>query len=226
LSLKSGVVVAGVGLWRPTVLFAEIIDACAKNLDDAAALALLAWQKVRALSHPDDRRKRCSVALAGYSEKNQRVMMHVVHEHDGGAAEVEFWPDTPGYITAPGNTPEIVKTFTARFSANFDSFDAGRDGVELFETLRRHSKRDSEVGPYHSVGGYLQYTTITREGISSRILKHWPDRTGHRIDPDAPDDPQAKDDNWPSMTMGELRIMRDSLVAGQSRTFLQDAEAA
>jgi hypothetical protein len=99
LLLKSGIVIAGVGLWNPTVIFARIVDAFAKTFDDLGGHPPEIWRKIRAKLHPDDSRKLCSIALAGWSEKNQRAEMHVVNDNDDGG--VEFLPNEPGFRHRP-----------------------------------------------------------------------------------------------------------------------------
>ena len=63
-----------------------------------------------------------------------------------------------------------------------DDLDAERDGLQLMECQRR----DRSLG--HSVvGGFVEQTTITRTGVSSQIVKWWPDEIGRKIEPERDD---------------------------------------
>jgi hypothetical protein len=77
--------------------------------------------------------------------------------------------------------PEGMTTNVALFErlTNPATFDLDRDGVELLEIQRHHPWDDGS----YCVGGFAHATTVTREGVSQRVLKWWPDQVGARIDP-------------------------------------------
>ena len=57
-----------------------------------------------------------------------------------------------------------------------------RDALALIEAQRRDP--DITTGLF-SIGGQAVLTCLDAKGLSSKVLKTWPDRIGHRIAPDA-----------------------------------------
>lgn len=72
--------------------------------------------------------------------------------------------------------------------APFD-FDPRTHGLEAMEQAHR-TLADLRCGQgpdefmAHSVGGFVQLVTITPEGITSEILRNWPDQIGRPIEPE------------------------------------------
>lgn len=62
-----------------------------------------------------------------------------------------------------------------------------RDAVFLMDAMRRQKMTNPvnpEREPFYSVGGHVDITTVTREGVTTRRLHTWPeDRIGGPIDP-------------------------------------------
>lgn len=58
--------------------------------------------------------------------------------------------------------------------------------VSLMEIGRRNkqpSLQFPDQAPKHSVGGHIDQTTVSAEGVSTRRIHVWADRIGHTIDP-------------------------------------------
>lgn len=65
--------------------------------------------------------------------------------------------------------------------ATSDDFDPVRNGVALMEAQRAELIVPAGWGACHTVRGFAQLTTITRDCITTRVLKRWPDQIGQRI---------------------------------------------
>jgi hypothetical protein len=50
--------------------------------------------------------------------------------------------------------------------------------------LQLHAPYGIDVEPFHAVGGFVQVTALTGDGITSRIVKRWPDIIGQKINPE------------------------------------------
>lgn len=131
------------------------------------------------------------VTLAGYSTERQRLEAYVmttnadpywIGKQAAGQQEIKpyEWIVAPDMMGAPAPSADaltavgIFKPFTAA------QFNPWNHGLAIIEAQRLH--RHTQKG-HHLVGGYAQLTTITREGVTREVLREWPDRIGHRIDP-------------------------------------------
>lgn len=63
------------------------------------------------------------------------------------------------------------------------SFDPERDGLTLLEEQRREVIQPQGWPAIHIVGGFAQLTTLTTDGITTRVLKRWPDKVNEKISP-------------------------------------------
>jgi hypothetical protein len=55
-----------------------------------------------------------------------------------------------------------------------DMVDAEVDGLKVMELLRRHPVQGAD-GAIIRTGGHVQLATVTKAGITTRILRRWPD---------------------------------------------------
>jgi hypothetical protein len=81
---------------------------------------------------------------------------------------------------------EVANAFVESVRENPDAFDAETDGIAVIELMRRESAPlGDEPGAFigHSIGGYIEHATITREGVSVRTIHEWPDEVGKPIRP-------------------------------------------
>lgn len=89
-----------------------------------------------------------------------------------------------GSICAPVPTAEAARAAGVTAQIEIDAFDPEIDGLKLLEVQRlvpsafdmRHPDRTGSI-----VGGLGMLTTITRDGISTKVVKRWPDRVGRLI---------------------------------------------
>lgn len=65
--------------------------------------------------------------------------------------------------------------------AGADDLDPETHGLSALECQRRFGAKASAVDGLPRVGGFAQLTTITKAGITTKILKRWGDRIGHPV---------------------------------------------
>lgn len=76
---------------------------------------------------------------------------------------------------------ERLKPHVAKLNlATNDPLDVG---LLMIEAQRHISAMQGGDRPVHGVGAFAQATTVTRDGISSRILRRWPDAIGVPLQP-------------------------------------------
>lgn len=109
-------------------------------------------------------------------------------------ANCDCGPDVPAWKVVPieglavmPSTPQIAPEIMGLIDGK-RSFDdiTDADCVEIMEVVRRHRLpvigRD-DLAAVYAIGGFIQATSVSAEGISTRILRRWPDRIGERISP-------------------------------------------
>jgi hypothetical protein len=95
--------------------------------------------------------------------------------------------ELPEVLIAPPIAEEqiLASGWTVPHSA--ESFRPDADGVALVKVQRLWRRElDERVGAMqqiHIVGGFIQVTTVSAEGVNSRVLHRWPDQVGRRIEP-------------------------------------------
>jgi hypothetical protein len=168
IPLRSGAVVTGAGHYAAIAGFAEL----AANLgrDEVREAAPELCQKV--LKTLPERQDLCILAVAGWGETDDRPWVETF-SGDGrlGLTTFAAFPST--------TTPDCAARFLERFVADPDAFEPA-DGVALIEELRR-VPRQYQHGEHPAIGGFVQHTTITRDGATTRVVRDWPDLTGQRI---------------------------------------------
>lgn len=95
-----------------------------------------------------------------------------------------------------GNPKNFAKPIT-RFQSpmvtpafEFDRENAAKCGARLVNDQRsnKFSPDDPSHGPaggIYGIGGFLQYTRVSRDGVEIKVLDRWPDKIGEVIDPHA-----------------------------------------
>ena len=116
---------------------------------------------------------RLTALLVGWSEKEDRCEIYTVDSDAGVAAA---WSrQGPGRASLSSYTPELASEI-ARGGLTLE--DAAKNpaklGPELMEAYRR-------AFIPATVGGFCQETVITAEGVTTRVVRRWPDRVGERI---------------------------------------------
>lgn len=123
------------------------------------------------------------VLLAGYTSSGQAHVYEIVL-NAGGA---EFLTLPPGRSKF---TPSVGVEDDARILAEIRSGAFARDpeaaGLRVIEMQRSYKITikgwNGERGA-HIVGGFAEAVTITRDAITEKILKQWPDEIGKEIHP-------------------------------------------
>ncbi|KQX34108.1 hypothetical protein ASD04_17865 [Devosia sp. Root436] len=132
-------------------------------------------------------RDRFELTIGGYSGAREGMETYLCFSRsaqgrmrDGMGTIPEAVPvRVPDLVGSPIPAPHQLAAVGIFGPISPEEFDPRTDGMRLMEGQRlyRHS-----TGGYHMVGGYAQLTTITREGLTSEVLRSWPDRIGHKID--------------------------------------------
>lgn len=119
------------------------------------------------------------LVLAGWSESRDRGEVYFEQGH----AEPRRVLRECTEVLVLGPDPD---KHWAALQGKAAQFDPERDGLPIFEEMRaRRMTLDAtrpEAAEGHGVGGFVDVTTITRDGLSKRILHRWPeDRVGEKI---------------------------------------------
>jgi hypothetical protein len=122
------------------------------------------------------------ITLAGFSTREDRLALYMMVLDDRYA--VRGWkPYTFNEISdeitaAPQPSPENIEAAGFVCPEAVD-FDPATHGLALMEAQR--------LAPGYAdlIGNYIQASTVTRDGVSARIVYRWPDEIGKRIKPDA-----------------------------------------
>ena len=115
------------------------------------------------------------VIIAGWSDRDDAPAAHVLTGH-----AKEGWP---AYRCRPVTR---FQTPMGDISFRINRADPAGSGLKLMEEQRR--KKFELVGgskPVFAIGGFCQHTVVSRDGLSMKILKRWPDKIGQLIDPTA-----------------------------------------
>jgi hypothetical protein len=183
VTTNRGFLVTGIGLFEVCRIFARLADERGLTFADMAEAAPALWREVRAELSEQKRAMACTLLVAGFDEKRDRLTMHVVRELDG---EFVNRVDLPGYFAAPSNAcAELAQSFAERFFENAHAFDPRRDGVGTMEALRRTCPN---TAGWPCIGGFVTHSLVTRDSISTEAIHRWShDRVGHVIELDVPE---------------------------------------
>jgi len=208
IRLENGVVIAGAGTWQPCCRFAALADELA-NFDELADAAQDLWKQALAPMSAKDREAPGGLIVAGLSEKVGGPDMLVIEMPGSKLSD-----SAVAYAIGPhSNSREFTGRFLKRFADDPDAFDVRAEGLLVMEALRRHCPRHYEEAICPAIGGFIQLTTVTRDGIETEVLHHWPDRIGQSIDPDATADLETRDESFWGTTFAEVYRMRENLAA-------------
>jgi hypothetical protein len=125
------------------------------------------------------------ILVAGWSDDSECFEIYAMHNRDGqdGAWRMQRQMDPAGVINPLPNADALERA--GWDLADWDDFDPERHGLAWIEAQRQTPYDAPGLGP-HNIGGFAQFTTVTRDGIASRILRRWPeDRIGQFIQPRA-----------------------------------------
>jgi len=97
---------------------------------------------------------------------------------------IEPWTVAPidGLVCLPNDEKlhaKIVASLPA--SATPDDLDPVRDGLTILELQRSNPAAAVDGDDLCAIGGFAQLTSVTADGISTRVIHRWPDRVGSKI---------------------------------------------
>ncbi len=150
-------VVATLAGTLPISTFADMVEAFPDLVSKAAAH--IRSDGVQAMT--------LNVVLAGLDGETPRIFLA---EAEPAAAVWSLSVREVGAVMSPSDGSEPGTTSEALVAGDGLSFDAARDGVPLMERQRDLAG--------NGVGAFVQLTTVTSDGISTRILHRWPDKVG------------------------------------------------
>jgi len=164
-----------------SVLFALLPTALtsAGSFDELAALfpeaigglAASAEEALKASPHP-----WIETYLCGWSEgRNAAVTWYAGNSHKRTTdyfGDLECW-STTGPITSPLGPNARDRLAAAGLDPKDGAFDPVTQGFALMDAQR--------ADPDAAVGGFCQLTTITRDGVSSRVIGRWTEQPGGMI---------------------------------------------
>jgi hypothetical protein len=124
------------------------------------------------------------VVVAGLSE-TRGPEAYLITSHENYGRPSWLITDMEGLSIAPGNEEihaEVLKLFPPGTQAS--EIDPVRDGIRLMEIQRNAIVPVAGAAgrELRTVGGFIQLTSVTADGISSRIIHRWNDRVGERLD--------------------------------------------
>lgn len=139
-----------------------------------------AFDKAMATIHPHS----AQILLAAWSESRDRgeVLFRSLHAQYGLGARTTYVWAAPCHVAFGVDSDDLGGPL---------EFDPELDGIPAFEKSRA-LRNDLSCGSAanavwgHSVGGWIDAVTISRDGVSaSRRVHQWPDEIGRKIDPSA-----------------------------------------
>jgi hypothetical protein len=122
--------------------------------------------------------------LAAWDEECGQPRLFVAGDALQGFTRSEWCP--PGvtelsYFT--GSESDFSHHWRGQTPCDLDAFDVERDAIALFEEARllpyKPDDQDMALGTY--IGGALQMTTISRDGVKAVVLRDWHDVIGQPI---------------------------------------------
>ena len=124
--------------------------------------------------------------VAGWSAQHRRAMAFTLASFETCGRESWTLHDIGPGIVSPAD--EALGERIGDLEINLLSADCVPeiDGLILLEEQRARSWPITGTDRVeHIVGGHAQLTTVNEQGVTSRILRRWPDRIGQRIAPQA-----------------------------------------
>jgi len=147
-------------------LLAKLIPAVRHSLD---SLRFLDPEAVAAAGKRLDLR-RADVVVAGWSRARGGGE---IHKLDTSAEEWRIEPQGEGFIM-PGDNPALMERLQAH---SWDLSDERQDERRLLELVHHQCAVDDLLpngALFPTAGAFAQYTVITAQGISTRIVERWP----------------------------------------------------
>jgi hypothetical protein len=175
-------VVSGRGPRLGPLLMADFLNTAGRSYDEmkgnAAVMARELFECHGATLIGNPFGSKSEFVIAGWSEANGPDAF-VISLDDAGAWMTH---DTGPVMMAPGDATIQQAAFAALPAGvtSAEAMDPARDGLAM--VLAQRDARILADG-MSVVGAFVQLTTVTEDGISTRILERWPDEWGEPIVP-------------------------------------------
>jgi hypothetical protein len=95
--------------------------------------------------------------------------------------------ELPDVVIAPPVDMAQVRLLNWKVPESAEAFQPDTDGIRLLEAQRLSqfpmNSQNSNEGRGSLVGGFVQLTTVSANGVTSNVLRRWPDKVGQRIEP-------------------------------------------
>jgi hypothetical protein len=180
-------VISGRGPRLGPMLMADFLNTAGRSYDEMKSNAgvmareLFACHGATLIGNPFG--QKAEFVIAGWSDANGPDAF-VVSRDDAGAWMTQ---DTGPVMMAPGDVAAQEAALAALPAGvtGADTMDPARDGLAM--VLAQRAARILADG-LSVVGAFVQLTTVTRDGISTRILERWPEEWG---EPTVPPESEA-----------------------------------
>lgn len=175
-------VVSGRGPRLGPMLMADFLNTAGRTYDEMKSNAAVMAREVfechgsTLIGNPFG--LKAEFVIAGWSEASGPDAF-VISRNDAG---VWMTQDTGPVMMAPGDAPTQSAALAALPPGVTcaDTMNPARDGLAM--VLAQRAARILEDG-VSVVGAFVQLTTVTQDGISTRILERWPEEWGEPIVP-------------------------------------------
>lgn len=181
----TGVIAMNGWAW-PCDLFAGLVAKHCRDFDELVTGADELWSAVNSAMldrFPDDRFRRDPffyvAALAGWSRARGRAEAYMFDSLSGVNGQRRI---TAFVMGGGAESMDETLAFIRRFHREPEKFDAHRDGIPIFESMRRSpSLVDDRL--CHTVGGAIQYSVVDDSCIRTEIIHTWAsDRVGQLLE--------------------------------------------
>ncbi len=153
----------------------------------AMPAALRAMHSENVVAMPDAEPELLSLTVAIALWCRERGPMVVIGNSEAhGPLPAYAFARVRHFHSAASPDCSIVPTTLGREANVSDpsDFDARKDALALLEAQRRICETPSGLR-YHTVGGRAILTEVSRRGVTSRVLRRWPDALNQPIRPEA-----------------------------------------
>jgi hypothetical protein len=133
------------------------------------------------------------LVIAGWSKSRGVAASYLVSSRDrvvAPAVTADAWQvlELPEVLIAPPVGENYVTSSGWKVPDSAEAFRPDTDGLPLLQAqrlsrLELDSRRFGKPDYAHVVGGFIQVTSVTPQGVNSEILHWWPDKVGRRIEP-------------------------------------------
>jgi hypothetical protein len=134
------------------------------------------------------------LVAVGWSNSRAAPTGYLVSSHDRVVARgltANAWQliELPDVLIAPPIAEHQITATGWQVPYSADSFRPDIDGLALLKA-QRLSRRAADAsfgarGYVYVVGGFVQVTSVSSNGVNSEIVHRWPDELGRRIEPEA-----------------------------------------